>query len=125
MACTFREDLNFLANDSFRFINNATITVIVIATFNGIEVKSPVIIPTPKNNATNNNKGIMPKHCSFMYFHPFTCFPIKNTSFSQTMKKEVFMSLPAYLQTITVTGIGTFEMLPRLHRASPSTSLDK
>ena len=57
MACTFREDLNFLANDSFRFINNATITVIVIATFNGIEVKSPVIIPTPKNNATNNNKG--------------------------------------------------------------------
>ena len=23
-------------------------------------------------------------------------------------------ALPAYLQTITVTGIGTFEMLPRL-----------
>ena len=71
MACTFREDLNFLANDSFRFINNATITVIVIATFNGIEVKSPVIIPTPKNNATNNNKGIMSKHCSFYVLPSF------------------------------------------------------
>ncbi len=53
----FVKTSTFLANDSFRFINNATITVIVIATFNGIEVKSPVIIPTPKNNATNNNKG--------------------------------------------------------------------
>ncbi len=67
----FVKTSTFLANDSFRFINNATITVIVIATFNGIEVKSPVIIPTPKNNATNNNKGIMPKHCSFYVLPSF------------------------------------------------------
>ncbi|CCJ11629.1 Putative uncharacterized protein [Staphylococcus aureus subsp. aureus ST228] len=88
----FVKTSTFLANDSFRFINNATITVIVIATFNGIEVKLPVIIPTPKNNATNNNKGNNAQALLFLCTSIlFTCFPIKNTSFSQTMKKEVFM----------------------------------
>lgn len=38
----------FLAKDSFLFISKATITVIVIATFKGIVVKSLEIIPTPK-----------------------------------------------------------------------------
>ena len=47
----------FFANRSLRFISSATTTVTVIATLSGMVVKSPEIIPTPKNNKTNNNSG--------------------------------------------------------------------
>ncbi len=87
----FVKTSTFLANDSFRFINNATITVIVIATFNGIEVKSPVIIPTPKTTPQIITRGIMPKHCSFYVLPSFLpAFQLK-IPLRQTMKKEVFM----------------------------------
>ncbi|MDU2097487.1 MAG: class II glutamine amidotransferase, partial [Staphylococcus sp.] len=53
----------------------------VVINHNGIEVKSPVIIPTPKNNATNNNKGNNAQALLFLCTSIlFTCFPIKNTS---------------------------------------------
>ncbi len=85
----FVKTSTFLANDSFRFINNATITVIVIAS---ITLKATAAIPTPKNNATNNNKGNNAQACSFYVLPSFLpAFQLKNTSFSQTMKKEVFM----------------------------------
>lgn len=48
MSSTFSKYFYLLGKDSFLFISKATITVIVIATFKGIVVKSLEIIPTPK-----------------------------------------------------------------------------